>query len=207
MDFPFVGILLWVFVKTTSEFSDFVSNLVFGFSYLGSGFSSLWAALVLNSHQTQRSVEGKSCYYCIGSTRVLIPGIWKFICFNGFVCGFRFWYIFLQFSTSCSSFLFFWFLIDPNIPSPLTHYRWRNEYAIVGLPLHWMELCFRPIIPNWTACGIPSYDTFCKAQFALSPFFSFFLFQLQAAHLQISQDKLQVQQNWHWNGNQSTSCT
>ena len=41
-------------------------------------------------------------------------------------------------------------------------------------------------------------DTFCKAQLALSPIFlsfSFFLFQLQVAHPQISQAKLQVQQN------------
>ena len=47
-DFPFFSIWFLVFAKNTNGFSDLITVAVFGFSsltYLGSGFSSLWATI------------------------------------------------------------------------------------------------------------------------------------------------------------------
>ena len=67
-DFPFFSIWFSVFAKNTNGFSDLISDAVFGFSYftyLGSGFSSIWAAigrlhapLISNSRQTQMLTRG-----------------------------------------------------------------------------------------------------------------------------------------------------
>ena len=48
-DFPFFNIWFSVFAKNTKGLSDLISDTVFGFSYLtylGSGFSSIWAAIM-----------------------------------------------------------------------------------------------------------------------------------------------------------------
>ena len=45
-DFLFFSICLLVFINITSEFLDLVSDVVFGFSYLGSCFSSILAAIM-----------------------------------------------------------------------------------------------------------------------------------------------------------------
>ena len=47
-DFQFFGIWFSVFAKNTNTFLDLISDVVFGLSYLtylGSGFSSIWAAI------------------------------------------------------------------------------------------------------------------------------------------------------------------
>jgi len=52
-DFP----IIWfsIFIKNTGGFLEFVSDVVFGFSYLGSGLSSILAPpLILKSHETQK---------------------------------------------------------------------------------------------------------------------------------------------------------
>lgn len=45
-DFLFFSICLLVFINITSEFLDLVSDVVFGFSYLSSCFSSILAAIM-----------------------------------------------------------------------------------------------------------------------------------------------------------------
>ena len=48
VDFPFFSIWFSVFIKNTNGFSYLISDVVFCFSYLtylGSGFSSIWAAI------------------------------------------------------------------------------------------------------------------------------------------------------------------
>ena len=47
-DFPFFSIWFSLFAKNTNGFSDLITDVVFGFSYLtylGSSFSSIWAAI------------------------------------------------------------------------------------------------------------------------------------------------------------------
>ena len=62
-DFPFFKIWFSVLVKNISGFWDLVSDVVFVFSYVGSGFSSMgnYASPLISN--------------CIGSIRVLITGM------------------------------------------------------------------------------------------------------------------------------------
>ena len=62
-DFPFFSIWFSVSVKNTDGFSDLISDTVSGFpylTYLGSGFSSIWAAIT-RLHWSRIAAKGK-CY-------------------------------------------------------------------------------------------------------------------------------------------------
>ena len=62
-DFPFFSMWFSVFAKNTNGFSDLISDAVFGFSYLtflGSGFSSIWAAIT-RLHWSRIAAKRK-CY-------------------------------------------------------------------------------------------------------------------------------------------------
>ena len=61
-DIPFFSIWFSVFAKNTSGFSDLISDAVFDFSYLtylGSGFSSIWAAIT-RLHWSRIAAKRKS---------------------------------------------------------------------------------------------------------------------------------------------------
>ena len=61
-DIPIFSIWFSVFAKNTSGFSDLISDAVFGFSYLtylGSGFSSIWAAIT-RLHWSRIAAKRKS---------------------------------------------------------------------------------------------------------------------------------------------------
>ena len=60
----------------------------------------------LNSKSRETSVCC-TCQLCIGSIKVLRPGMWTFICFDGFACGFRFLIEFLLLLFCCCCFFFF----------------------------------------------------------------------------------------------------
>ena len=59
----FFSIWFSVFAKNTNGFLDLISDAVFGFSYLtylGSGFSSIWAAIT--RHHWSRIATKRKCY-------------------------------------------------------------------------------------------------------------------------------------------------
>ena len=61
-DIPFFSIWFSVFAKNTSGFSDLIPDAVFDFSYLtylGSGFSSIWAAIT-RLHWSRIAAKRKS---------------------------------------------------------------------------------------------------------------------------------------------------
>ena len=61
-DIPFFSIWFSVFAKNTSGFSDLISDAIFDFSYLtylGSGFSTIWAA-VTRLHWSRIAAKRKS---------------------------------------------------------------------------------------------------------------------------------------------------
>ena len=60
----------------------------------------------LNSKSRETSVCC-TCQLCIGSIKVLRTGMWTFICFDGFACGFRFLIEFLLLLFCCCCFFFF----------------------------------------------------------------------------------------------------
>ena len=96
--------LLSVFPKIANGFSDLVSDVIFDFSYFGSGSSSIWAAtMILNSRETS------ACFTC--HRNVKIYRFWwlcmQFSVVNQFFAVLRFWMIF---STALRV------LIDPNAP-------------------------------------------------------------------------------------------
>ena len=77
--------LLSVFPKIANGFSDLVSDVIFDFSYFGSGSSSIWAAtMILNSRETS------ACFTC--HRNVKIYRFWwlcmQFSVVNQFFCGF-----------------------------------------------------------------------------------------------------------------------
>ena len=61
-DFPFFSIWFSLFAKNTNGFSDLITDVVFGFSYLtylGSSFSSIWAAIT-RLHWSRIAAKRKS---------------------------------------------------------------------------------------------------------------------------------------------------
>ena len=99
-----------------------------------------------------------TCHQCIGSIRVLITGKWKFISFDGFACGLRFWANFLAvwgfwmiFSTVLR------FLMDPNAPLCLHSFSWSpfsartlKRFWGTGYVAHLSYFRSSFIAMNWT---------------------------------------------------------
>ena len=91
----------------------------YGFSYLGSSSSSIWAAIFClhGSHIAANLIFAPSVI-CIGSIRISITGVWK-IGFDGFGCGFRLLANFCFGFAALNVFFFrFCCLIDPDAPPP-----------------------------------------------------------------------------------------
>lgn len=107
-------------------YRDLVSDVFFGFSYLGP--VSLWTGIIcfhwfgLGIHKYRNLIIAvysvfSSCYHCLGWIRVLKVHIWKFIGFDGFAC-------FAVLDDFCCVFAFSNdsnapLLLLPLIPSPL----------------------------------------------------------------------------------------
>ena len=92
-DFLFFGIWFSVFVKNTC-LMGFGFDLWCGFRIFLLAFRFLFdpsghyaPPLISNSRETSVC---STCQHCIGSIMVLRSGMWTFICFDGFACGFRF---------------------------------------------------------------------------------------------------------------------
>ena len=70
-----------VFVKSTNGFADLICDVVWVFSFLGSGFSSVWAE-IMRLHWSR--IIAKAMYASLFTTctrpiRVLITGMWRLI--------------------------------------------------------------------------------------------------------------------------------
>ena len=116
-----------VFAFRQKHYRDFGLGMRCGFLFFLSGFRFLFdlssnfaPPLISNSCETSVC---SICHQCLGSIRVLLTGMWKFIGFNDFASGFRFWpilflffFVFLQFWIIFSTVLRF--LINPNAYSP-----------------------------------------------------------------------------------------
>ena len=108
-----------VFVKNTC-LRGFGFDLWCGFRIFLFGFWFLFDqsghyAPPLNSKSRETSVCC-TCQLCIGSIKVLRTGMWTFICFDGFACGFRFlieFLLLLLFFAVLRMILFLRFLTDP----------------------------------------------------------------------------------------------
>ena len=92
-DFLFFGIWFSVVVKNTYPMG-FGFDLWCGFQIFLLAFRFLFdpsghyaPPLISNSRETSVCF---TCQHCIGSIKVSRTGMWKFICFDGFACGFRF---------------------------------------------------------------------------------------------------------------------
>ena len=92
-DFLFFGIWFSVFVKNTC-LMDFGFDLWCGFRIFLLAFRFLFdpsghyaPPLISNSRETSVCF---TCQHWIGSIKVSRTGMWTFICFDGFACGFRF---------------------------------------------------------------------------------------------------------------------
>ena len=112
-DFLFFGIWFSVFVKNTC-LMGFGFDLWCGFRIFLLAFRFLFdpsghyaPPLISNSRETSVC---STCQHCIGSIKVSRTGMWTFICFNGFACGFRF---LTQFCIYCCCFvcLFVFFVV------------------------------------------------------------------------------------------------
>ena len=125
--FPFFSILFSIFVKNHQWVFGFSIRCGFRFFLLGSGFSSIWAAM-MHLHWSRIAAKPRHAPLvtdCIESIRVLIIRIWKFIVFGGFACRSQFW------SNSFAVLDGFFpsilrFLIDPNAPLS-----WKNFFIHV----------------------------------------------------------------------------
>ena len=100
-DFPFLSIWFSVFVKNTClmgygfGFRWSFRIVPFGFRFLFDPSGHYAPPMILNSRET--SVYS-TCQHRIGSIRVLRTGMWTFIGFDCFACGFRFWSSFFFFA-------------------------------------------------------------------------------------------------------------
>ena len=77
----FFSIWFPVFVKSTNGFADLICDVVWVFSFLGSGFSSVWAE-IMRLHWSR--IIAKPLYAslvtdCTRPIRVLITGMWRLI--------------------------------------------------------------------------------------------------------------------------------
>ena len=120
-DFLFIGIWFSVFVKNTC-LMGFGFDLWCGFRIFLFGF---WFLFDQSGHYapplTSKSRETSvccTCQLCIGSIKVLRTGMWTFICFDGFACGFRFLieflllFLLLFFFLRFCGWFFFWGFTD-----------------------------------------------------------------------------------------------
>ena len=154
-----------------------------GFRFLFDLFSNFAPPLISNSCETSVC---SIFHQCLGSIRVLLTGMWKFIGFNDFASGFRFWpilflfvFFFLQFWIIFSTVLRF--LINPNASPPpqasttqiiraMSHREWVTLRRIV-LPffiLHAEIACSQRL--KTTVHHVSSYISYAGRQ--LSVFFS-----------------------------------
>ena len=93
-NFPFFSIWFSVFVKNTClmgygfgfRWSFWI--VLFGFRFLFDPSGHYAPPLISNSRETS---VFSTCQHRIGSIRVLRTGMWTFIGFDCFACGFRFW--------------------------------------------------------------------------------------------------------------------
>ena len=137
-DFLFFGIWFSVFVKNT-YLIGFGFDLWCGFRIFLLAFRFLFdpsghyaPPLISNSRETSVC---STCQHCIGSIKVSRTGMWTFICFDGFACGFRF---LTQFCFYCCCFVCFFvffcgfavvddfflrFLIDPLTDSCFANWK------------------------------------------------------------------------------------
>ena len=118
-DFPLFCTWFSAFVKNTNEFSDLVSNgfrfFLFGFRFELDLSGNYSPPLISNNRETSLC---STSHHCIGTIRLLITGMLKFIGFDGFACSLRFWLN--SFCGFAVVDVFFndglRFLIDPNAP-------------------------------------------------------------------------------------------
>ena len=93
-DFPFFSIWFSVFVKNTClmgygfgfRWSFWI--VLFGFRFLFDPSGHYAPPVISNSRETSVC---STCQHLIGLIRVLRTGMWTFIGFDCFACGFRFW--------------------------------------------------------------------------------------------------------------------
>ena len=103
----FFSIWFPVFVKNTNGFADLICDVVWVFSFLGSGFSSVWAE-IMRLHWSRimlKPMYASLVTDCTRPIRVLITGMWRLIK--------RFWRFCKRFSVLINIFLrfrgFAWF--------------------------------------------------------------------------------------------------
>ena len=105
-----------------------VRIFLFGFWFLFDQSGHYAPPLISKSRETSVC---STYQHCIGSIKVLRTGMWTFICFDGFACGFRFLikFLLLLFCCCCCFFLRFcgWFflrfLIDPLTDSCFANWK------------------------------------------------------------------------------------
>ena len=124
-NFPFFSIWFSVFVKNTClmgygfgfRWSFWI--VLFGFRFLFDPSGHYAPPLISNSRETSVC---STCQHRIGSIRVLRTGMWTFIGFDCFACGFRFWSNFFLRFCGCG-----WFFSTafPNKPSH-TSVQWSS---------------------------------------------------------------------------------
>ena len=142
--FFFFGIWFLVF--------RFGFDVVFRFSYVGTTFFSIWAALISNSCKlisNSCKLISNSCEtslsstcHCWRSSRNLIVEMSKFI---GFACGFWYWSNFFPvFRFWMIFFMVLWFLIDPNTSLNMHPDIWiAYWWSLSGDEFDWIQFTCR----------------------------------------------------------------